>query len=111
MKVKSVWIPIGLLLLIANTLIVWRLWQGGPDLARLRPELHYRVNLRMDTDLHGQPANVRTYLPVGDSIQTITSERIESEHFAYTFGRDGSNRAGRSPAGFASIGRCAHIRA
>ena len=89
---KSVWIPIGVLLLVANALIVWRLWQGGPDLVRLRPELHYRVNLRMEVDLHGQPANVRTFLPVGDSVQTITSERIESEHFAYTFDDDEDNR-------------------
>ncbi len=89
---KSVWIPIGILLMVANALIVGRLWQGGPDLARLRPELHYRVTLRMETDLHGQPANVRTFLPVGDSVQTITSERIESEHFAYTFDYKSSNR-------------------
>ena len=62
---KSVWIPIGLLLIVANVLVVGRLWRGGEELSRLRPETHYQVSLRMETDLHGQPASIHTFLPVG----------------------------------------------
>lgn len=90
---KSVWIPIGLLLIVANVLVVGRLWRGGEELSRLRPETHYQVSLRMETDLHGQPASIHTFLPVGDEIQTLTSERIESQHFAYKFESQGEDRS------------------
>ncbi len=89
---KSVWVPIGVLLVVANALMISRIHRGGGDLVRLQPETHYQVVLRMEADLHGQEASVRALLPVADEVQTITSERIESAHFEYTFGERDGNR-------------------
>ncbi len=89
---RSIWLPVSALLLLANVLLGLRVWEGGDALAVRKPEVHHQVQLRIDTDLYGQDAMVRSYLPLSSDVQTVTSERIESRNFAYTFTREGENR-------------------
>ena len=89
---RSVWIPVSILLLVANVLLGLRILDGGGALAIRKPEVHHQVQLLIDTDLYGQDASVKSYLPVSSDIQTVTSERIESRNFSYTFARQGENR-------------------
>ena len=89
---RSVWIPVSILLFLANALLGLRIFDGGGSLALRRPEVHHKVQLLIDADLYGQEASVKSYLPVSSDRQTVTSEKIESRNFSYTFTRQGENR-------------------
>lgn len=89
---RSVWIPVSILLFLANVLLGLRISDGGGSLAIRRPEVHHKVQLLIDADLYGQEASIKSYLPVSSDRQTVTSEKIESRNFSYTFTRQGENR-------------------
>ena len=84
--------PVSIILLLANVLLGLRILDGGGALAIRKPEVHHQVQLLIDADLYGQDASVKSYLPVSSDLQTVTSERIESRNFSYTFTREGENR-------------------
>jgi len=85
---------VALLLVVANTVLVFRVVSGRISLADMRPQVEYLFQLQMSMDLSGQRASVRSYLPSSDDVQTIQVERVEHGAFSYEpIARDG-NRVG-----------------
>lgn len=92
---KKILVPVACLILLANVLIVLRVWAGGIRLAEMYPELQYLVEMEASMDLRGQTASVKFFLPKTTDTQRTDSERVESGQFVWSVQTKGGNRIGR----------------
>ena len=60
---RPVLIYVGLLLLVANALMLTRLVAGDIGIAEMQPHIKYFVTLQIEADPHGEPATIRSFLP------------------------------------------------
>ncbi len=89
---NRIYVPAALLLLAASALMIARLSFGGVRIDSMRPVIKYYVTLQMEASLHGESANIKTYLPPSGERQTVEKENVESSHLAYSLARSGPNR-------------------
>jgi len=89
---KQIYLPAGLLLLIANAIMLVRLTSGDVRLSEMQPKIHYYLTLQMEATLHGDPASIKVFLPASNEYQTVSEEKIESSGLSYSLKRSGLNR-------------------
>lgn len=89
---RPVLIYVGLLLLVANALMLTRLVAGDIGIAEMQPHIKYFVTLQIEADLHGEPATIRSFLPADGPHQAIATEKIQSQRLEYSLTHEGPNR-------------------
>ncbi len=89
---KRIYLSAGILLLVANVIILARFFSGDIRLAEMQPKIKYYLTLQMEVALHGDPASIRAYLPQTGPHQTVSEEKLESSGLAYSLTSSPLNR-------------------
>ena len=81
---KRIYFPAAVLLLVANVLIIARMFMADIHLGEMKPTIRYFTSLQVEAVLHGDDATIKAYLPSTGAHQTVVSEKVESSRLAIT---------------------------
>ncbi len=87
-------LTLAVLVLAPAALVTYKLTALGYSMSDILPRTRYRLVLEMKLDGHGDDVKVRTFLPVSDERQLITTEQNSSPGLRFTADPDGINRTG-----------------